>query len=43
LRQKAELMSTLQRSDAESDPAGYRSVQEQLVTIEAQRRQLRDE
>lgn len=43
LRQKAELMSTLQRTDAESDAAAYRSVQEQLVTIETQRRQLRDE
>ena len=43
LRQKAELMSALQRTDADSDPAGYRSVQEQLVTIEARRRELRDE
>ena len=43
LRQKAELMSTLQRTDAATDPAGHRVVQEQLVTIEAQRRALRDE
>jgi DNA primase len=43
LRQKAELMSTLQRTDAASDPAGHRVVQEQLVTIEAKRRALRDE
>ena len=43
LRQKAELMSTLQRTDAALDPAGHRVVQEQLVTIEAQRRALRDE
>jgi DNA primase len=43
LRQKAELMSTLQRTDAAADPAGHRVVQEQLVTIEAQRRALRDE
>jgi DNA primase len=43
LRQKAELMSTLQRTDAAMDPAGHRVVQEQLVTIEAQRRALRDE
>lgn len=43
LRQKAELMSTLQRTDATEDPAGYRVVQEQLVTIEAKRRALRDE
>ncbi|MDP4688532.1 MAG: toprim domain-containing protein, partial [Pontimonas sp.] len=41
LRQKAELMSTLQRTDAAADPAGHRVVQEQLVTIEAQRRALR--
>ena len=43
LRQKAELMSTLQRTDAALDPAGHRVVQEQLVTIEAKRRALRDE
>ena len=43
LRQKAELMSTLQRSDSEADPAGHRAVQEQLVTIEARRRELREE
>ncbi len=43
LRQKAELMSTLQRTDAAADPAGHRVVQEQLVTIEAKRRALRDE
>ena len=43
LRQKAELMSTLQRTDAAADPAGHRVVQEQLVAIEAKRRALRDE
>ncbi|MDA8862700.1 DNA primase [Pontimonas sp.] len=43
LRQKAELMSTLQRTDAAADAAGHRVVQEQLVTIEAKRRALRDE
>jgi DNA primase len=43
LRQKAELMSILQRTDAAADPAGHRVVQEQLVTIEAKRRALRDE
>ena len=43
LRQKAELMSTLQRTDAALDPAGHRVVQEQLVTIEAKRRELRDD
>lgn len=43
LRHKAELMSTLQRTDAAADPATYRSVQEQLVTIETKRRELREE
>ncbi len=43
LRQKAELMSILQRTDAAADPAGHRVVQEQLVTIEAKRRELRDD
>ena len=43
LRQKAELMSTLQRTDAEVDPVLHRSVQEQLVAIETKRRELRDE
>ena len=43
LRQKAELMSTLQRTDAETDPVLHRSVQEQLVAIETKRRELRDE
>ncbi|MCF8549064.1 MAG: DNA primase [Pontimonas sp.] len=43
LRQKAELMSTLQRTDAEADPAAHRVVQEQLVRIEARRRELRDD
>ena len=43
LRQKAELMSTLQRADAQADPVGYREVQEDLVAIEARRRELREE
>ena len=43
LRQKAELMSTLQRTDAEADPAAHRVAQEQLVRIEAKRRELRDD
>lgn len=43
LRQKAELMSTLQRTDAEADPAAHRVIQEQLVRIEAKRRELRDD
>jgi DNA primase len=43
LRQKAELMSTLQRTDAEVDPGAHRAVQEQLVALEARRRELREE
>ena len=43
LRTKAELMSSLQRSDAQADPQGYRALQEQLVAIEAERRTLREE
>jgi len=43
LRQKAELMSALQRTNGDVDPVGYREVQEKLVTIESQRRALRDE
>jgi DNA primase len=43
LRQKAELMSTLQRTDAEAEPDTLRAVQEQLVAIEARRRDLREE
>jgi len=41
LRRKAELMSSLQRSNPESDPAGYRELQEQLVALEKERRDLR--
>lgn len=43
LRKKAELMSTLQRSDGEADPQAYRALQEQLVAIEAERRTLRED
>ena len=43
LRHKAELMSTLQRTDGEADPAAYREVQERLVAIESKRRELRPE
>jgi DNA primase len=43
LRRKAELLSTLQRTNPESDPVGYRQLQEQLVDIERERRLLREE
>jgi DNA primase len=43
LRKKAELLSTLQRSDPERDPTGYRDVQEKLVAVEKERRDLRDD
>lgn len=43
LRKKAELLGVLQRSDPQTDPDGYRGLQEQLVAIETERRQLRDE
>lgn len=43
LRKKAELMSVLQRSDATADAEGYRTLQEQLVAIEAERRALRED
>ena len=43
LRTKAELLSTLQRTNAEEDPAAYRALQEQLVAIEHNRRALREE
>jgi DNA primase len=43
LRKKAELMSLLQRSDADAEPECYRTLQEQLVAIEAERRALRED
>ena len=43
LRNKAELLSTLQRTNAEENPAAYRELQEQLVAIEHNRRALREE
>jgi hypothetical protein len=36
-------MSLLQRSDADAEPEGYRTLQEQLVAIEAERRGLRED
>jgi len=41
LRKKAELLSSLQRSDPESDAPGYRELQEKLVALEKERRDLR--
>ena len=43
LRKKADLLSTLQRSDAAADPEGYRRLQESLVAIENERRSFREE
>ncbi len=43
LRKKAELLGTLQRSDAAADPQTYRSLQEELVAIEQERRAFREE
>ncbi|MFM1953527.1 MAG: hypothetical protein RL187_736 [Actinomycetota bacterium] len=43
LRRKADLMSTLQRSSPEADPASYRALQEELMSIETMRRGLREE
>ncbi len=43
LRNKAELLSTLQRTSPEENPAEYRDLQEKLVAIEQSRRALREE
>ena len=43
LRKKAELMSVLQRSTSGEDPVAFRALQEQLVAIEKERRELREE
>jgi DNA primase len=43
LRKKAELLSSLQRTSADTEPEKYRSVQEELVAIEARRRELRED
>ena len=43
LRKKAELLSVLQRSDPTHDPDTYRTLQESLVAIERERRELRGE
>jgi DNA primase len=41
LRRKAELLGSLQRTDAAAEPARYREIQVELVRIEAERRELR--
>lgn len=43
LRQKRELLGTMQRLDAASDPDRYGQVQRDLVRVESERRALRDE
>jgi DNA primase len=43
LRQKAELLGTLQRLDAEAEPERFRQIQQALVDIESARRQLRED
>lgn len=43
LRNKAELLSTLQRMNSEENPAEYRELQERIVAIEHKRRALREE
>ena len=43
LRKKAELLSALQRSDPTGNPDNYRALQESLVAIERDRRELRGE
>jgi DNA primase len=43
LRQKRELLGTMQRIDASADPDRYGQVQRDLVRVESERRALRDE
>jgi DNA primase len=43
LRTKVDLLGALQRTDATAEPDKYRQLQEQLVSIEAERRRLRDD
>ncbi|MGX5680247.1 DNA primase [Schumannella luteola] len=43
LRQKRELLGTMQRTDAAADPERYAQVQRDLVRVEAERRALREE
>ena len=41
LRRKTELLGSLQRTDATADPERYRTLQRQLVDLEAERRRVR--
>jgi DNA primase len=43
LRQKAELLGRLQRSNAAAEPERYSQLQRELVRVESERRALRDE
>ncbi len=43
LRTKAELLGALQRTDSTADPVKYRELQQQLMSVETDRRRLRDE
>ena len=43
LRTKADLLGALQRTDPAADPEKYRQLQQQLVTVESDRRNLRDQ
>ncbi|MDQ4137307.1 MAG: DNA primase, partial [Actinomycetota bacterium] len=43
LRRKADLLGALQRTDARAEPDRFRALQQDLVTLEADRRALRAE
>ncbi|HEY5231737.1 MAG TPA: DNA primase, partial [Galbitalea sp.] len=43
LRTKADLLGALQRTDTTAEPDKYRQLQEQLVSVESERRRLRDD
>lgn len=41
LRRKTELLGALQRTEAQADPERYRTIQTELVAVEAERRRIR--
>nr|BFF13831.1 hypothetical protein GCM10025699_51340 [Microbacterium flavescens] len=43
LRERAELMGQLRRTDAKTEPERHREVQQQIVALEAERRAVRQE
>ncbi|HEX4442635.1 MAG TPA: DNA primase [Galbitalea sp.] len=43
LRTKADLLGALQRTDSVQEPAKYREIQQQLVSLETERRRLRED